>query len=244
VQYCKSLRKSEDLVICHQVLAKGGSIAKVNCFAYRARHLRQGGAEEVRKECYQGITGPADLEGLVRGGPEAFRSLPVDQLNSTRAVFDWLIRKAARSSSRGGIDSCIGLPIATPRTVDQRVSSTPTKLKRLPMATPRIFDQRVSSTPPKLKRRSGERPGRPLKQFAAAADSPKPGGLSRATLEPSAMSSATPCRSLLLPPPGGHQLHEEPVDQPSCLLSWLDTASRLDQVSRKRRRSKKRHMAR
>eukprot|EP00971_Amphidinium_carterae_P146285 2899650-Amphidinium_carterae.3 len=66
ITYCRYLRKSEDLALCFQVAqSPGGHILKAHCYCYRALHLEQGGAAEVRHDCRRGVS---SLEGLLLDG--------------------------------------------------------------------------------------------------------------------------------------------------------------------------------
>ena len=58
VEYCKYLRKSEDLALCYDVVQRqGGHVLKVQSYCYRAVHFEHGGADAIRAECKRNAVG-------------------------------------------------------------------------------------------------------------------------------------------------------------------------------------------
>ena len=98
VEYCRYLRKSEDLALCYDVVQRqGGHILKVQSYCYRAVHFEHGGAEAVRAECRRNDVGT--VGELIQGADLAV--LSAAHQNVAKALLQWL-----RNAQRQGFENC------------------------------------------------------------------------------------------------------------------------------------------
>ena len=96
VEYCKYLRKSEDLALCYDVVQRqGGHVLKVQSYCYKALHLQAGGAEVVRLDCSRNRV--ATVSELVHGG-DLTRLSPAHQ-KVANALLEW-----QRHAQGAGVD--------------------------------------------------------------------------------------------------------------------------------------------
>ena len=96
VEYCKFLRKSEDLALCYDVVQRqGGHVLKIQTYCYRAIHLDHGGAEAVRGECKRNTVGT--IGELIQGAD--LTVLSSAHQNVAKALLQWLRDSQTQSTN-------------------------------------------------------------------------------------------------------------------------------------------------